>query len=115
MGFGNENRTKTKKSLSQFELSKLLTQLKKEQDTLWLKEVNAQSLQQALIDLDAAYTAFFKKQNKFPKFKKKKKEVDTNGQIGQGLSELTLGESSRIKGAHRTKKRTEPSTRKKEA
>jgi putative transposase len=46
-----------------------LTDLKK--DFEWLREVDSQALQQSLIDLDKAFTAFFKKQNDFPKFKKK--------------------------------------------
>lgn len=37
----------------------------------WLKEINSQSLQQSITNLDKAYTAFFKGQNSFPKFKKK--------------------------------------------
>ncbi|MFZ2486913.1 MAG: RNA-guided endonuclease TnpB family protein [Anaerolineae bacterium] len=56
-------------NLSCFDLSKQLTDLKKECE--WLKEVNSQSLQQALANLDNAYTNFFKGQSKFPNFKKK--------------------------------------------
>jgi putative transposase len=37
----------------------------------WLKEINSQSLQQSITNLDKAYTAFFKGQSSFPKFKKK--------------------------------------------
>lgn len=48
-----------------------LTQLKKEEDTIWLKEVNSQSLQFALRCLDTAYIGFFKGQTKFPRFKSK--------------------------------------------
>ena len=58
-----------KKSISRFALDKELTKLKQEHE--WLKEVAAQSLQQALIHLDKAFTAFFKSKNKFPKFKSK--------------------------------------------
>jgi putative transposase len=46
-----------------------LPELKKECE--WLKEVNSQSLQQSITNLDKAYTAFFKGQNNFPKYKKK--------------------------------------------
>jgi len=45
--------------------------LKGEDDTQWLKEVNAQSLQQALMNLETAYGNFFRKKTKFPRFKKK--------------------------------------------
>ena len=61
-----------KHNLSCFELHSQLTDLKEELP--WLKELNSQSLQQAITNLDKAYTAFFKGQNSFPKFKKK-----TNG------------------------------------
>lgn len=59
----------SKINLSCFELHKQLSDLKKECE--WLKEVNSQSLQQAITNLDRAYTAFFKGQNNFPTFKKK--------------------------------------------
>lgn len=37
----------------------------------WLKEVNSQSLQQPIRNLDNSFTRFFKGQSQFPKFKKK--------------------------------------------
>lgn len=58
-----------KVNLSCFALHKQLTELKNECE--WLKEINSQSLQQSITNLDKAYTAFFKGQNSFPKFKKK--------------------------------------------
>jgi putative transposase len=58
-----------KVNLSCFALSKQLPDLKKE--CPWLKEINAQSLQQAVIDLDSAYTNFFKGHAQFPKYKSK--------------------------------------------
>ena len=51
--------------------AKTLTELKKQEDTAWLKEANSQSLQFALKCLDVAYTNFFKKRAKFPNFKSK--------------------------------------------
>jgi putative transposase len=56
-------------SLSRYDLQKQLTDLKKE--CVWLTEVNSQSLQSALMNLDAAYLRFFKGQNSFPRYKKK--------------------------------------------
>lgn len=47
-----------KVNLSCFELHKQLPDLKKE--LVWLKEVNSQSLQQSITNLDAAFNAFFK-------------------------------------------------------
>lgn len=58
-----------KHNLSYFELHAQLKDLKEELS--WLKELNSQSLQQSITNLDKAYTAFFKGQNSFPKFKKK--------------------------------------------
>lgn len=49
----------------------LLTNIKKQINTSWLNEINAQSLQQSLKNLETAYGNFFNKRSKFPKFKKK--------------------------------------------
>ena len=46
-----------------------LTTLKK--TLTWLTEVNSQSLQQTIRNLEAAYNNFFEKRSKFPKFKNK--------------------------------------------
>jgi len=43
----------------------------KKGDYQWLKEVNSQTLQQSLMNLETAYGNFFRKKSKFPKFKKK--------------------------------------------
>lgn len=60
----------TEKGLTYADMSKELTELKWEYR--WLEEVTAQSLQQSLRNLDKAYNAFFRKQNKFPKFKSRR-------------------------------------------
>ena len=60
----------TGKSLSRYKIQAQLPVMKKE-DRPWLAEVNAQSLQAALINLDRAFLNFFKKKTKFPRFKKK--------------------------------------------
>ena len=62
----------SKKSISSFDLIKLLPILKKEQDTSFLKEVNSLSLQAAIRNLDSAYKRFFKEKKGFPKFKSKR-------------------------------------------
>lgn len=56
-------------SLNYYDNAKSLTELKNE--LIWLKEVNSQSMQAALRNLDIAYNRFFKKIAKFPRFKKK--------------------------------------------
>jgi putative transposase len=58
-------------NLSCFDLIKQLPELKKECE--WLKEINSQTLQQSVTNLDTAYTNFFKGTAKFPKYKSKKR------------------------------------------
>lgn len=58
----------SKVTLSRYDLQKQMVGLKKE--CPWLKEVNSQSLQVALLNLDTAYLKFFKGAG-FPKFKSK--------------------------------------------
>lgn len=57
-------------SLSFYDTSRILTQLKKELE--WLKEPDKDSLQKSLKDLDNAYQKFFKEHSGYPKFKSKK-------------------------------------------
>lgn len=63
--------SETKKSISHFTIQADLPKLKKAEETKWLSEVNAQSLQQSLIYLDMVFTRFFKEKRGFPKFKSK--------------------------------------------
>ena len=58
-----------RKNLSCFDLNKQIPELKKEVE--WLREVNSQSLQKSIINLDVAFTNFFKGHNSFPKYKSK--------------------------------------------
>lgn len=58
--------------LTCIDVANTLTALKEAPETQWLKEVNSQSLQMALRNLDNAYTQFFKKKAKFPRFKSKR-------------------------------------------
>lgn len=59
------------KTLNYNNCSKNLTDLKNNPDYKWLCEVNSQSLQQSLKNLESSYGNFFRKTSKFPKFKKK--------------------------------------------
>ena len=63
--------SETKKSVSRFTIQADLPKLKKSEDTKWLSEVNAQMLQASLLNLDMAFTRFFKEKKGFPKFKSK--------------------------------------------
>lgn len=58
-------------SLNFMKTSRLLTDLKRRDDTSWLKEVDCHALQQSLRDLDRAYQNFFKKRAGYPRFKSK--------------------------------------------
>ena len=62
----------TGKSDNFYAQCKDLTELKKKDETSWLKEVNSQSLQFAIKCLEVAYTNFFQKRTKFPKYKSKR-------------------------------------------
>ncbi len=62
--------------------------MKKQEETVWLNEVNSQTLQFALRSLDTAYKNFFQKLTKFPKFKSKHSKnsftVPQNASIADG-------------------------------
>ena len=67
-----ETYQKNKKAISCFELIKDLVDLKKQDETKWLSDVNAQSLQMSLRGLDNAFTRFFREKKGFPNYKSKK-------------------------------------------
>lgn len=62
-----------KKNVSAFTLMTELTQLKKQPEYDWLNLSVAQSLQQSIVNMDKAFTRFFKQKKGFPKFKSKHK------------------------------------------
>jgi putative transposase len=69
-----------KKAVSWYELNNMLPDLKKEY--VWLKDVNAQSLQQAIRRVDLAFNHFFRRLKQgekpgFPKFKSKRIRVQS--------------------------------------
>src|SRR5258708_17158326 len=55
-------------------LSAALTQLKKQEERIWLSEVSAVPLQQTLRHLDRAFINFFEGRSKYPTFKKKRNQ-----------------------------------------
>ena len=61
---------KTKKTLNWQDMATELPKLKETNE--WLSEIGSQSLQQSILNLDRAYTAFFRSGAGFPKFKSKK-------------------------------------------
>ena len=67
-----ENYKQGNKFLSDMDLRKEFTQLKKLQEYKWLNEVSNNVTKQAIKDACNAYKNFFKGQSKFPKFKSRK-------------------------------------------
>lgn len=53
--------------------SRLLTEMKRREETSWLKEVDAVALQQSLRTLDKAFQNFFQKIARYPRFKSKRR------------------------------------------
>jgi len=62
---------KGEKKLNYAGLCKQLTQWRHQNETLWLKEIHSQVLQQSLKDLERAYRNFFEKRADFPQFKRR--------------------------------------------
>ena len=67
-----ENHKQGNKFLSDYDLLKEFTQLKRTQEYKWLNEVSSRVTRQAIRDACDAYKRFFKNQSKYPKFKSKK-------------------------------------------
>jgi putative transposase len=66
-----ESYLEDKQSLNYCDNANDLTNLKKDDNYIWLKEINSQSLQSSLRNLDTSYMKFFRKETKFPRFKSK--------------------------------------------
>lgn len=62
----------TKKSDNYVAQANKLTNLKKEENTVWLKEINSQTLQQTLKNLEASFLNFYRGNSQFPNFKSKR-------------------------------------------
>ena len=80
-----ENHKQGNKFLSDIDLRKEFTQLKKLQEYKWLNEVSNNVTKQAIKDACNAYKNFFKRQCKYPKFKSRKHSTPSfyqdNGKI----------------------------------
>lgn len=61
-----------KKSLNYYDDAKFLTNLKQKDGYQWLYDINSQSLQSSLRNLEVSYQNFFKKAARFPRFHGKK-------------------------------------------
>ena len=68
----NKHYEETKEHLSaQYNVYNMFSQWKNEEGMEWLKESDARSVSYTLIHLDRAFSSFFKKNGKHPKFKRK--------------------------------------------
>lgn len=76
---------KDKTRLSWVDICKMLTKLKKQEETIWLNDVSNMSLQSSIRNMDAAFTRFFREKKGFPKFKSKK-EPRKSFQFVQGVT-----------------------------
>jgi len=76
--WGLEQKIKTykkeNKSLSFYDTCKKMKDMKCQTETSWLSDVNSQSLQVALKNLDSAFTKFFREKKGFPNFKNRHKK-----------------------------------------
>ncbi|AFV22782.1 transposase, IS605 OrfB family [Methanolobus psychrophilus R15] len=63
------------KSVSRFTLNTRIIELKEEHE--WLKDINSQSLQGATLNLENAFTKFFREKKGFPHFKSRKNPVQS--------------------------------------
>src|ERR671937_2557123 len=69
-----EHYRKTGKSLPARELSARLRALKDQPETAWLRQMDSQLLQQVLADLARAFTNFFERRARYPRFKSRKRD-----------------------------------------
>ena len=70
MQYHAEHKDDSRKGLTAFDTMKMLTALKK--DKIWLNNINSQSLQHSLVELDKAFRSFFRHNSSYPSFKSKK-------------------------------------------
>ena len=65
----------TGKTLPAKELSARLTALKEQPEMAWLREMDSQLLQQVLADLGRAFSNFFARRARYPRFKNRKRDT----------------------------------------
>ena len=69
--------TQEKRRVTHAETDRMLTGWKRDPDTAWLAEPSKGPLQASLRNLQSAFDKFWRKQNRYPKFKKKGKSRDS--------------------------------------
>ena len=83
LGMRKKAYDRRKENMNYVSLNKHVTKLKRTTRYDWLKQSTASILTQKLIDLDTAYTNFFKGYAKFPNFKKKSHAQTIRFQLDQ--------------------------------
>lgn len=83
----NETYQATGKGLSRADIQSMLPKLKKQEDTVWLKEPYSQCLQVVALNLSNAFINFFERRAAFPRFKSK-----------HGKQSLTYPQNVRLEG-----------------
>ena len=60
-----------KRNVSQYECMRMITQLRRDKDCLWLSTCDSMALQESVKDLDRAYRSFFDGRGGYPRFHKR--------------------------------------------
>jgi putative transposase len=78
LGFKTENKTyeQNNKSISRFDLQRILVHEVKLANE-WSKKANSQALLACLVNVESAFTKFFREKTGFPRFKSKKNPVQS--------------------------------------
>ena len=71
LGLTNQTYKETGKGIAKYDMIKQLPKLKKQEETVWLKQTYSQSLQSVCLNLSRAFVNFFEKRAKYPRFKSK--------------------------------------------
>ena len=90
--------TQEQRRVTHAETDRMLTGWKRDPDTAWLAEPSKGPLQAALRNLQSAFDKFWRKQNRYPKFKKKgKTETGRYEMDFSQWKELKKGEKIELK------------------
>lgn len=69
--------TQEQRRVNYYDTNKMLTGWKRDEETLWLAEPSKDPLQAALRNLQGAFDKFWRKQNRYPQFKRKGKSKES--------------------------------------
>lgn len=80
------------KHMSAFDMNMALTQLKKQSEFAWLKDVSADMQQRACADLATAFANFFARRARYPRFKSRKRSKPSFP-VREGVGSLWFSET----------------------